>query len=300
MGYIYKITNDINGKLYIGMTESDDAGNRWKEHLSSYQTAWKRTKRPLYEAMNKYGIEHFHFEVIEETDSPIEREQYWIDKLRTYIGFKDCNGYNATLGGESHNTAFANQDEIDLLKYLYESGYSCMKISQHMHYNVVTVSRRLKLLGYDIKDQRQGNKICQIDVRTKDLVNVFNSTREAGKFLGDTKKAAHISNVLNGKRVSAYGYYWVYYDEYIRNNDMCFEGAKGTKIVCLNTNTLFFTIKEAMLWCNQKNNSGIIACCQQKVKNAGRHPETGELLQWMYYENYAELYDEHNLEEYVA
>ena len=50
--------------------------------------------------MNKYGVEHFHFSVIEETDDACEREMYWIEKLRTYVGYSDCNGYNATLGGE--------------------------------------------------------------------------------------------------------------------------------------------------------------------------------------------------------
>lgn len=45
--------------------------------------------------MRKYGIENFHIELIEETDSPEEREAYWINKLDTYK-----NGYNATLGGD--------------------------------------------------------------------------------------------------------------------------------------------------------------------------------------------------------
>jgi hypothetical protein len=45
--------------------------------------------------MNKYGIEHFHIELIEETDSPEEREIYWIEQYNSYH-----NGYNATLGGD--------------------------------------------------------------------------------------------------------------------------------------------------------------------------------------------------------
>lgn len=76
MGYIYKITNDKNGKMYIGKTELPNPEDRWKEHLNDYKKE-RCEKRPLYEAMNKYGVEHFHFEVIEETenseDSCIER-----------------------------------------------------------------------------------------------------------------------------------------------------------------------------------------------------------------------------------
>lgn len=45
--------------------------------------------------MRKYRIEHFHIELVEETNSPEEREIYWIEKLNAYK-----NGYNATKGGE--------------------------------------------------------------------------------------------------------------------------------------------------------------------------------------------------------
>lgn len=45
--------------------------------------------------MRKYGIEHFHISLIEETDNPEEREKYWIEYLRTFK-----NGYNATMGGD--------------------------------------------------------------------------------------------------------------------------------------------------------------------------------------------------------
>ena len=62
---------------------------------------WK--KRPLYDAMSKYGVQNFTFEPIEQIENSEElckREVYYIDKLQTYVGFDDCNGYNATLGGD--------------------------------------------------------------------------------------------------------------------------------------------------------------------------------------------------------
>lgn len=42
--------------------------------------------------MRKYGIEHFHIELIEETDDPEEREIYWIEQKRSFK-----NGYNAAM-----------------------------------------------------------------------------------------------------------------------------------------------------------------------------------------------------------
>lgn len=47
--------------------------------------------------MKKYGTEHFHVELVEETDSPEEREQYWIRFYNCY----GSTGYNATMGGDS-------------------------------------------------------------------------------------------------------------------------------------------------------------------------------------------------------
>ena len=103
MAQIYKIINDTNGKIYIGKTSHTTIEERFKEHCIDSKKL-RCEKRPLYDAMNKYGIEHFHIEQIEEVENDeiaSEREIYWINKLRTYIGFEDCVGYNATLGGDS-------------------------------------------------------------------------------------------------------------------------------------------------------------------------------------------------------
>ena len=70
MAYIYKIINKKNNKIYIGKTEFS-IEKRWKEHLRDSK---KNLDRPLYRAMNKYGIENFDIEQVEKTDSPVERE----------------------------------------------------------------------------------------------------------------------------------------------------------------------------------------------------------------------------------
>ena len=67
MGYIYKITNDINNKIYIGLT-SRNLDIRFKEHLKDSKTD---LNRPLYRAMNKYGAEHFTISLIEEVPDEI-------------------------------------------------------------------------------------------------------------------------------------------------------------------------------------------------------------------------------------
>ena len=62
MPYIYKITNDINNKIYIGKT-LHAIEHRFKEHCKDSKKR-QNEKRPLYSAMNKYGIEHFHISIL--------------------------------------------------------------------------------------------------------------------------------------------------------------------------------------------------------------------------------------------
>lgn len=68
MAYIYKIVNDINDKIYVGKTERT-LEQRFNEHCYEMNRRVEEN-RPLYAAMRKYGVEHFHIELIEETNSP--------------------------------------------------------------------------------------------------------------------------------------------------------------------------------------------------------------------------------------
>ena len=60
VGYIYKITNLINQKSYIGKT-ANTVEERWKEHQKD---CMRFPERPLYKALNKYGIKNFSIEAI--------------------------------------------------------------------------------------------------------------------------------------------------------------------------------------------------------------------------------------------
>lgn len=98
MAYIYKIVNKINQKIYIGTTKYDPQ-QRWKEHIGRYNQLLQQgnLRYPIYLAFNKYGIENFTIEAIEECDESemFDREKYYVDFYNTY----GVNGYNATTGG---------------------------------------------------------------------------------------------------------------------------------------------------------------------------------------------------------
>ena len=92
---IYKITNKINNKCYIG--QSVNINKRWNAHIHQFNNI-DVYNYPLYRAFRKYGIENFSFEIIEtcSRDKLNEREKYWIQY------YDSCyNGYNQSLGGDS-------------------------------------------------------------------------------------------------------------------------------------------------------------------------------------------------------
>ena len=97
---IYKHTNKINGKSYIGQTIQADIRIRFKNGRGYRQQV------VFGKAISKYGWDNFTHEILETVDTKEqanEREQYYIKFYNTYIGFNDACGYNATLGGD--NTA---------------------------------------------------------------------------------------------------------------------------------------------------------------------------------------------------
>ncbi len=94
--YIYKITNLINHKIYIGRT-TRTVEQRYREHCTA---ALKGDSRHLYCSMREYGIENFQVETIDVAESIEElsqKEAYWVAYYHTYD-----EGYNMTLAGESN------------------------------------------------------------------------------------------------------------------------------------------------------------------------------------------------------
>lgn len=95
---IYKHTNKINGKVYIGQT-CQEPERRWQNGQGYNPNC------PFGKAIAKYGWDGFIHEIIE-TDIPTldeanKREEYYISYFHSYIGDDYCNGYNATKGGDN-------------------------------------------------------------------------------------------------------------------------------------------------------------------------------------------------------
>lgn len=81
MYFIYKITNLINQKIYIG-SSSVDRGyeTRWEEHVRASKTATNSCYNyPLQKAMRKYGIDNFSYQVVK-TDIPTAEKRAQLEQ----------------------------------------------------------------------------------------------------------------------------------------------------------------------------------------------------------------------------
>lgn len=117
---VYKITNKINNKCYIGI--STNIEHRWEQHKNPYN--WDReSSKLLYKAFQKYGLENFNFDIIEqcEISQLSQKEEFYISFYNSYK-----NGYNMTAGGEtnqgeSHPKHKLTKEDIIDIRTRYEN-----------------------------------------------------------------------------------------------------------------------------------------------------------------------------------
>lgn len=187
--WIYKITNSINNKVYIG--QSKNPIRRYKEHIAE---AGKTDTIGLYAAMRKYGINNFKIEIIE---GPInnynEREIYWI---KQYDSFN--NGYNLTIGGDnppiltgenSSLATFSDEVILEVQKDLIFSTLSYNEISNKYsistgyltHINKGTCRKNNKF-NYPLRNQSNYKKIDELNnIIIDQLINTSKSTESIAR-----------------------------------------------------------------------------------------------------------------------
>lgn len=214
MGYIYKITNNITNKCYIGKTERT-IQERWKEHKKNISLY--KDRLPLYRALNKYGVDNFTIEEIEQCDNYEidDREIYWIAHFGTYK-----NGYNCTGGGEGGIRDY--HECIDEIIKRYKAGERLDKLCKEFHCNYNSLRPKLIAKGVNI-DTHAGPKklsksIYMIHPETKKIIKEYSSISAAARDICPEGRnyraiANHISKYKNTKTVS-HGYLWKTEDEY--------------------------------------------------------------------------------------
>lgn len=95
MGFIYKITNTISKKCYIGETVKPDPEKRWIQHKNTIKRGIGCPA--LQDAVKKYGIDNFRFEILLICFDE-DRYKYEIEYIKKYNTLVP-NGYNILEGG---------------------------------------------------------------------------------------------------------------------------------------------------------------------------------------------------------
>lgn len=93
--YLYKVTNTVNGKVYIGQSANPQA--RWRRHKSDAKLG--KDKKHFANAIRKYGAQKFFFDIIVQAKTLEDIDQVEIDCIKQYRSSDKRYGYNIALGG---------------------------------------------------------------------------------------------------------------------------------------------------------------------------------------------------------
>lgn len=319
---IYKCTNLLNGKIYIGLTTqalSTRVSRHKRDHVDESNP---RFNIIFYRALRKYGWRNFKWEVIdsaESLDSLCEKEQYWINHYRTFIHFNDSNGYNMTLGGEGtkglqlfgQDNGFYGRKHTDETKRLISVNHSDVsgennpmygkeqsketrdKIRQKALGRKRTDEANKKIKDFFEKHGHPSNRPVVQLTKGGEFIAEFKSIKEGSvKGLQSSGAHHHISSCCNGFLKQAYGYKWMYREDY--EKELMEHGKIAPvqydrpklAVVQLTKNGEFVAIhKTAMIGAKAigKNVTGNIhSCCKGKHASAYGY-------KWMYQEDYEKL-----------
>lgn len=231
-GIVYKFTNLINGKVYIGQTINEK--RRLKEH--------KFCKNDFYfhRAINKYGWKSFAYEVLETiTATSSEKLRNKLNEREIYYIalFNSTNrslGYNLTRGGDNVSISkFKPVQKLDPVTGVvlenFESireAYRSLNISPRG--DISSCCKGIRGIAHGFKwqyyDEDERNKypvftkteskrsVAKVDKKTGKILEIFESIAAANKSMGKDINDRSISRCCNNRQDSAFGFKWVFTD----------------------------------------------------------------------------------------
>ena len=285
--YIYKATNKINGKSYIGQTVD------YKTRLWQHRRCYEKEDCKFHDAIKEFGFDNFEWEVVETCESKEEANNLERKYIELYNSYR--NGYNDNKGGvgghnaraivclnlngefvkrydsaaDAEKDGFNNANVLLCCKnklltckkhmFMFEDEYKTNGAKEYtkplstnrkrivqcdLNGNLISrfnsvqeasektgicrttisgaITKAYKSAGgyifvYDnefpIKDlsiykqNKKGRKVAQIDVKSGEIINVFDRIADAGRVLGVNYKVIH--KAVDNPERTAYGYKWI-------------------------------------------------------------------------------------------
>lgn len=205
-GRIYKLTNKLNRKSYIGLT-TKTLSERFEAHSGRAISE----KSAVQKAIRKYGKENFSIIEIDNANSKeelIAKEIFWIKEFNTFNGF----GYNLTFGGDGIiNMSQEIKDKISKTK----KGKSIPKLKGR------EITREQRIL---ISKTLGGKKVRMFNPETNDeiMLDFVNEARNFGF------NPSNVISVCKGNRNHTKGYYCEYISQ--GNPDLHVESKDSTSV----------------------------------------------------------------------
>lgn len=266
LGFIYKITNKLNNKIYIGKT-INSIQYRWDQHVSAAFANKDKDEYNflLHKAIRKYGTSAFEIEAVEEVENEklSERESYWISFYNSCILEENTNGYNMTYGGEG--SLKINRQEI---YNLWAEGFGSKFISQKTGHHSVSIKQILQTLSTYSKEEdfarNTGTKVYQYGSDGK-LLAEYSSISMAARSVGVDPST--INKCCNGHKKSAAGSYWSYQPDAIFENKELKTWHPYKVLRCSLDGEIiesYASLSEAARAMNKKQPKCIKECCEGK------------------------------------
>lgn len=251
-GIIYKVVNNINGKVYIGQTALNKGFNdRYQCKGVGSERIYSRHKNlkengfdynsHLLNAFEKYGVKNFTtVEIFDIAFSKTELDIKECMYIKLYDSFK--NGYNRCLGGES-NRGYENKKgedspfskkviQLDLNGNYIKTWGSLSDASNELNIgrpDICSVCKGKKksaggymwILEEDYDENKKyiyNNKCGEYNKRKIIQISKKDEVIKIWDCISDAEsfyKIRHISDVCKGKRKTSGGYKWKYYEEVV-------------------------------------------------------------------------------------
>lgn len=173
-----------------------------------------KNKRPLYDAMRKYGVENFKIELVEEVpiENLSEQERYWIQFYDSY----GKNGYNATLGGDGKQLY-----DYEAIVKNFKQGKLQKELAEEFECSIDTISKAISLANLDPflnANTKSLKPIARLDKKTNKILQSYTSRKEAAQWIIDNKLSTtvDIDNIIgcigraaNNIIKTSYGFKWM-------------------------------------------------------------------------------------------
>ena len=194
---IYKVTNTLNGKIYIGFTSNYQK----RVYRHSYNSKYR--KQHLYYSIRKYGLSNFIFEELYQSLDYFHckniMEPYFIEQYNSLIA-----GYNSTKGGEG-SLGYKHTELARLKLSAVDKNGIKNPFYNKVHRTVTIENNRQK--NIEILTKLKGKSIGQYSING-DLIQIHKSIRSAARSINKTHPS--ILNCCKGNLEYAHGYIWRY------------------------------------------------------------------------------------------